>query len=217
MLRYDLLIFDWDGTLSDSPAHIVSGMQQAINDLGLPPRDDRQIAELIGLGMIESLGRLYPELDLGQLLRELADYRQRAAVEVVAAPLYDGAVESLVALRRAGYRLAVATGRHRNALRISLAAHATLATLLEITRCADESADKPDPRMLRQILQTTGVDTGRALMIGDTEYDIAMAVALGMPALGVSCGVHEAGRLHTAGACAVIESVAALPRWLEAA
>jgi len=71
--------------------------------------------------------------------------------------------------------------------------------------------------MLRQILQTTGVDTGRALMIGDTEYDISMAVALGMPALGGSCGAHEAGRLHKAGACAVIENVAALPRWLDAA
>jgi len=217
MLRYDLLIFDWDGTLSDSPAHIVSGMQQAINDLGLPPRDDQQIAELIGLGMVESLGRLYPELDLAQLLRTLADYRRRAAVEVVAAPLYDGAVESLAALSGTGYRLAVATGRHRDALHVSLAAHSALAALLEITRCADESADKPDSRILRQILQATGVDTGRALMIGDTEYDIVMAVALGMPALGVSCGVHEAGRLHKAGACAVIENVAALPRWLDAA
>jgi len=99
MLRYDLLIFDWDGTLSDSPAHIVSDMQQAINGLGLPPRDDRQIAELIGLGMVESLGRLYPELDLAQLLRKLADYRRLASAEAVAAPLYDGAVKSLTALR----------------------------------------------------------------------------------------------------------------------
>lgn len=214
MLPYDLLIFDWDGTLSDSPRHIVAGMQQAIKGLGLPPRDDEQIAELIGLGMIDGLGRLYPELDLAQLLRKLVDYRQRAPADADATPLFDGAAETLAALHDAGYRLAVATGRHRNSLRLSLATHSAVAALLEITRCADESADKPDPRMLRQILDATGVDAARALMIGDTEYDMAMAVALGMPALGVNCGVHETDRLRQAGACAVIEDVAALPCWL---
>lgn len=216
MPAYDLLIFDWDGTLSDSPSHIVAGMQQAIKGLGLPPREDRQIAELIGLGMIDGLGRLYPELDLAQLLLQLAVYRQRVPATAVVPPLFAGAADAVMALHDAGYRLAVATGRHRDGLNLSLAKCPELAARLETTRCADESADKPDPRMLRQILDATGVDAARALMIGDTEYDMAMAMALGIPALGVSCGVHQTDRLRQAGASAVIENVAALPRWLDA-
>ncbi len=216
MRAFDLLIFDWDGTLADSPRHIVAGMQAAISALGLPPREDRQIAELIGLGMLDGLGKLYPELNLAQLLRKLMDYRKRAPAEMSVGSLFTGAAECLAALHGAGYRLAVATGRHRDQLDHSLIRHADVAALLEITRCADETADKPNPRMLQQILDATGVAAERALMIGDTEYDVAMARALNMPALGVSCGVHDRDRLRQAGACAVIEDVVALPAWLSA-
>ena len=211
---YDLLIFDWDGTLSDSPAQIVAGMQEAIVELGLPPRRDEHIAELIGLGMHDGMGRLFPEHDTAELMRRLMAYRRRSPGNPAHPPLFPGTVDSLVTLHGAGYRLAVATGKQRSALDRSLAQHDSIAALLELTRCADETANKPDPLMLQQILVHTGVDADRALMIGDTEYDIAMAGALNMPALGVSCGVHESDRLRRAGACAVIDDVAALPRWL---
>ncbi len=212
--KYDLLIFDWDGTLADSTGQIVSTMQAAIGVLKLPPRADHEIAELIGLGFGDGMHRLYPEFDKAAVLGLLAAYRERAPALSYVAPLFAGAMESLVALHADGYRLAVATGKPRAGLDRSLAHQPELLSLFELTRCADETADKPDPLMLSQILAATGVAAGRALMIGDTEYDVAMAVALNMPSLGVACGVHEAGRLLKAGARAVIEDVRAVPRWL---
>src|SRR5262249_46803820 len=119
-------------------------------------------------------------------------------------------------LRDQGYALAVATGKYRPGLNRSFSAHPFLRTLFSVTRTADESADKPNPLMLRQILDETGCSAGQALMIGDTDFDMNMARALGMPALGVSCGVHDAGRLLQAGAEAVLEDVRGLPGWLQA-
>lgn len=218
MKPYDLLIFDWDGTLADSAGYIVSTLQKAIAALDLPPREDWQIAELIGLGITDGMRRLYPEYEIATLLKLLMTYRQHAVpARVYEAPLFDGAEHALSSLHADRYRLAVATGKPRAGLDGALSTHTALQPLFEITRCADETADKPNPRMLSEILAATGVNAERALMIGDTEYDMAMACALGMPALGVACGVHDAGRLRKAGACAVIEHVAVLPRWLQRA
>jgi phosphoglycolate phosphatase len=113
-----------------------------------------------------------------------------------------------------GYRLAVATGKGRRGLDRSLAHHAGVKVLLSASRCADETASKPDPLMLRELLEIEGLQAGQALMIGDTEYDMAMARAIGMPALGVVCGVHEPERLLQSGAGALIEQVRDLPAWL---
>lgn len=216
MKPYELLIFDWDGTLADSAGQIVSTMQRAIATLGLPPRADQQISELIGLGLADGMQRLYPEIETPVLLRMLFEYRRRAPSEAYIAPLFEGAVEALQALRDAGYRLAIATGKPRAGLEASLAHHGVIAPLFSLSRCADETADKPHPLMLEQILAETGVAADRALMIGDTEYDVAMARAIAMPALGVACGVHDAGRLLGAGAKRVIEAVRHLPDWLRA-
>jgi len=213
-MRFQLLIFDWDGTLADSVGHIVANMQAAITALKLPPRSDAQVGELIGLGFVDGLRRLFPEMDAGDVLKLLAEYRQNAPTGAFAAPLFPGAAEILDELRRDGFRLAVATGKTRTGLNRSLEHHPSLTSLFEFTRCADETADKPDPLMLREILSVSGVDAGNALMIGDTEYDIAMARAIGMPALGVATGVHDAGRMLRAGAMAVLEEVRAVPGWL---
>lgn len=217
MKPFDLLIFDWDGTLADSAGHIVSTMQEAIVALGLPPREDRQIAELIGLGLADGMQRLYPDIDTPTLLKLLMSYRRKGPQQVYIAPLFADAERALRALYSARYRLAIATGKPRAGLDGALKHHETLAPLFEISRCADESADKPNPLMLEQILAETGVAAERALMIGDTEYDMAMARAIGMPAIGVACGVHDGGRLLQAGAAQVIEGVPALPRWLRGA
>lgn len=214
-MKFDLLIFDWDGTLADSAAQIVATMQAAIADLGLPPRADHQISELIGLGFSDCLHQLYPDMDTATVLALLVDYRRRAPATAYSAPLFAGVLETLEALREAGYRLGVATGKPRAGLDRSLAAHPRLRRLIEISRCADEAANKPDPLMLREILRVTGVAVERALMIGDTEYDAAMAAAIGMPALGVACGVHDAGRQRRAGVLAVVDDVRAVPGFLE--
>lgn len=215
MRRFDLLIFDWDGTLADSERLIVDSFQAAIRALGLPPRDDSAIGQLIGLGMVEGMQTLYPELDTRELIRSLQDYRARHAGQAHAeAPLFERAEDTLRELAAADYRLAVATGKSRSRLTRSLRHHETLAGLFAATRTADETADKPDPQMLRELIGELGVPVGRALMIGDTEYDAAMARAIGMPMLGVTCGVHEPQRILAAGAVALVESVRELPGWL---
>ena len=219
--RYELLIFDWDGTLADSEGLIVRSMQSAIADLGLPPRDDRQIAELIGLGLTDGMQTLYPELDTEELIRLLMGYRAsfvgKPGDPVAAAreaPLFTGAEQALAELSSGGYVLAVATGKPRPGLERSLQHHARLRPLFAATRTADETANKPDPLMLRELIDELGVPVERALMVGDTEYDAAMARAIGMPMVGVTCGVHAPERILAAGAMALIESVAALPGWL---
>ena len=213
---YDLLIFDWDGTLSDSEALIVSSMQAAIRDLNLPPRDDAAIGQLIGLGITDGMQLLYPELKTDELIRMLMSYRAKFVGQGHnEAPLFSGAAETLTALAGASYLLAVATGKPRPGLTRSFKHHDGLHSLFAATRTADETANKPDPRMLRELLDELGVPVERALMIGDTEYDAAMACAIGMPMLGVTCGVHEPGRILKAGALALVDSVKDLPGWLQ--
>ncbi len=218
MDRIKLLIFDWDGTLADSAAQIVRAMQSAIADLGLPARSDASIRELIGLGLDEGLRRLYPELELGALRSLLDGYRAKWLAEGGGeAPLFAGALAAVHALHREGFRIAIATGKSRRGLARSLRHHADLARVIVNSRCADETASKPDPRMLVELLEDEGLKPEEALMIGDTEYDMAMARAIGMTGLGVACGVHEPARLLRAGASAVIDAVADVPSWLSAA
>ncbi|MBL6751870.1 MAG: HAD-IA family hydrolase [Nevskia sp.] len=218
MPAYSMLIFDWDGTLADSAAPMVAAMQDAIAALGLPPRSDQAIRELIGLGAVDGMRLLFPELPVQEVLALLMQHRQRSGGQAVNqahdAPLFEGAHDALQALHREGYALAIATGKHRQGLERSLGAHAYLRELLRASRCADETLPKPDPLMLRELLDEAGLQPEQALMIGDTEYDVAMARALGMPALGVACGVHEPGRLLRAGAGAVLADVKSVPLYL---
>lgn len=212
-----LLIFDWDGTLADSAAQIVGAMQRAIQGLQLPARSDESIRELIGLGLNEALARLYPEIEVTGLRSLLDSYRAQWLAEGAGeAPLFNGALAAVQALHEQGFRIAIATGKSRRGLKRSLAHHVELYRLVCNSRTADETASKPDPRMLRELLEDEGLRPEQAVMIGDTEYDIAMAAALGMPGLGVTCGVHAAERLRAAGACGLIEGVHALPDWVGA-
>ena len=215
MSRYKLLIFDWDGTLADSAGMIVRAMQRAIVGLQLPARSDQQIAELIGLGLNEALVRLYPEFDLQRLRGLLDGYRAQWLSEGAGeADLFAGALEALRVLHQRGHQIAIATGKSRRGLDRSLRHHGDVARLVVTSRCADETASKPDPLMLREIVEQLKVDPRDALMIGDTDYDVTMARSLGMPALGVTCGVHDAVRLEAAGAQTLLPNVAAVPAWL---
>ncbi len=216
MKSFELLIFDWDGTLVDSEAMIVATMQAAILELDLPPRSDSQIGELIGLGLHDVLLRLYPALDQANLHKLYDGYRIRFMAQGISdAPLFAGAQITLQKLRADGYQLAIATGKSRRGLDRSLQLHVEIGALISHSRCADETASKPDPQMLRELLEETGLQPGQALMIGDTEYDMAMAHSIGMRALGVTCGVHDPERLLKNGATAVIETVCDLPQWLQ--
>ncbi|MEK6805682.1 MAG: HAD-IIIA family hydrolase [Pseudomonadota bacterium] len=216
MKRFELLIFDWDGTLVDSESMIVATMQAAIGELNLPPRTDAQIGELIGLGLHDVLERLYPGLDQAHLHKLYDGYRIRFMSQGINdAPLFPGAEATLKKLHDEGYQLAIATGKSRRGLDRSLKLHTGIGALISHSRCADETASKPDPLMLRELLEETGFEPAQALMVGDTEYDMAMAKSIGMTALGVTCGVHDPERLLKTGAVAVIETVRELPGWLQ--
>jgi phosphoglycolate phosphatase len=216
MHRIKLLIFDWDGTLADSAGPIAASMLAAIEALGLPPRSEQEVRELIGLGWNDVLTRLFPELDPRVVLKQIEDYRRRLPpLHAYGAPRFTGAAAALHAFNDSGYWLAVATGKYRSGLAAALDAHAHALPGFAATRCADETAPKPDPRMLHEILGALALQPDEALMIGDTEYDMAMARAIGMPGLGVACGVHLPERLLQAGATAVVDDVAAIPAWLQ--
>jgi phosphoglycolate phosphatase len=210
---FDLLIFDWDGTLADSVAAIVAAVQSGITALRLPARSDKQVAELIGISPFDGMRRLYPELDTPELLRQLREHRLQAGIQLAPARLFPGVEDALRQLHDR-HLLAVATGKNRNGLAAALAGAPGVASLFAATRCAEDTADKPDPAMLREIIRACGVGVERALMIGDTTYDAAMAAAIGMPALGVASGVHDADTQRAAGVIDVIDSVAELPAWL---
>ncbi len=214
---YQLLIFDWDGTLANSAALIVSTMQDAIRALNLAPRDDQAIAELIGLGFDEGLALLYPGADIPALRNEIFRHRARNLAEgPPEAPLFAGAMETLEVLAEDRYWLTVATGKSRRGLQRSFQQHPRIGELVLASRTADETASKPDPLMLRELLAELDVPVEQALMIGDTEFDVAMAQAIGMDAVGVTCGVHAPERLLAAGARALLPDVSALHGWLRA-
>lgn len=213
-MKYELLIFDWDGTLMDSAGHIVSSAMRAIETMGLPAREPHQISELIGLGLRDAFDRLYPEMPAQQMDDLLLQYSQRfSGVPQHSSQLFGGVREALDQLLHEGYSLAVATGKSRRGLDRALR-ESGLQDHFSISRCADESANKPDPQMLHDILLRTATEPERALMIGDTEFDMAMAGAAGVPALAVDCGVHDRERLQLAGAMDVLNSVADLAGWL---
>lgn len=214
---YELLIFDWDGTLADSKLQIVSTMQSVIYEMNLPYRDEKAIGDLIGLGLADGLQRLYPDVGQTHLPELVEAYRRKASATASASPLFEGVMSTLNALRDAGYRLAIATGKSRRGLNHSLGVHQKLAELFETTRCADESAAKPDPLMLQQILEIANINAEQALMVGDTEYDVSMARSANVTVVGVCTGTHDEGRLRGAGASAVISGVSGLPAWLHSA
>lgn len=213
---YDLLIFDWDGTLMDSAGQIVSSATRAIEMMGLPPRRPEQISELIGLGLRDAFDLLYPEVSKDTMDGLLIQYSKKFTAEAQpSSNLFSGVAETLASFKEQGYELAVATGKSRRGLDRAMQ-DSGLTGFFSITRCADESANKPDPQMLHDILVRTATEPHRALMVGDTEYDMVMASQAEVEGLAVACGVHEHARLEDAGAMDVLASVADMPDWLSA-
>ncbi|MEZ5536224.1 MAG: HAD-IA family hydrolase [Thiolinea sp.] len=211
---YQLLIFDWDGTLMDSSARIVQCMHCAANHLQLPPADEQAVRHVIGLSLEVATQRLYPDLQ-GDLFQQFVDEfrRQSLGSMLEASRLFAGAKTVLHDLSQQGYQLAVATGKSRRGLDQDMLRHG-VAELFPISRTADETFSKPHPQMLEEILTDHDLEVQHALMIGDTEYDLQMAVNAGMDALGVSYGVHPAERLLKLQPRGVIDDILQLPEWL---
>lgn len=191
-----LYIFDWDGTISDSAAKIVHCMQVAAERAGVLPQTDDAIRDIIGLGMPEALQVLYPELDEGSKERIRLEYsRYFKEEDTVPSPFFAGAMETMEKLRDEGYLLGVATGKSRKGLDRVLA-RLGLSNFFHASRCADETASKPHPLMLQEILKELNVERTNAVMVGDTEYDMAMAKAANMERIAVSYGAHHIDRLQ---------------------
>lgn len=212
--QFDLIVFDWDGTLMDSAARIVASLQAAGEDVGLPLRSDAECRNVIGLGMYEAINTLHPQMDPKHARRFVERYRHHF---LVACPLpevlFDGVHEILRSLEARRTWLGVATGKSRKGLDRALE-YTRCKRYFHATRCADETCSKPDPMMLREIIEELDVPPGRTLMVGDTEYDLEMARRAGTAALAVTYGAHEPQRLEGFAPLACLDSVAALAMWL---
>jgi phosphoglycolate phosphatase len=192
-----LFIFDWDGTLSDSKGKITKAMQLAAQEMGWQPLADYLIHDIIGLGLPEAIHRLYPAVDLSgrQRLRDAYAAHFLALDELRPSDFFPGVMSTLHQLKNAGHTLTVATGKSRKGLD-RIFGVLGLSEFFHATRCADETASKPDPLMLAQLLDEFQVSSADAVMIGDTEYDMEMARRIGMPRIAVSYGAHHIDRLH---------------------
>lgn len=192
-----LLIFDWDGTLSDSKSKITTAMQLAAQDLGWHPLADHLIHNIIGLGLPEAIYQLYPDAGIHDRQRLRNAYAEHflAMDDVQPSDFFPGVIETLALLKRQGHTLAIATGKSRKGLDRILGVIG-YADFFHSTRCADETASKPDPLMLNELLFEFNVKSEDAAMIGDTEYDMDMAQKIGMPRIAVSYGAHHIDRLH---------------------
>jgi phosphoglycolate phosphatase len=213
---YDLLIFDWDGTLADSIGRIVLAMRSAAEAGAMLVRDDAAIKGIIGLGLPEAIETLYP----GITPRDLIAFRERyaecyMAMDAVPSPLFDGVAESIEAFRAEGYHLAVATGKARRGLDRVLKSNGWL-DYFDATRAADETASKPDPLMLHEILAHCRVEPQRALMVGDSAFDLLMARNAGMDSVAVGYGAQSLDSLREFGPRLAIERFPELRSWLAA-
>ncbi|KPQ30251.1 MAG: phosphoglycolate phosphatase [Marinobacter excellens HL-55] len=209
-----VVIFDWDGTLIDSVDHIADSLHQAATDLGYPELEREAYRDIIGLGMIEALERLYPGLSREEIVRIREGYAGYFFQKVTRPQnVFEGMATMLSDLRGAGRGCSVATGKSRRGLEGALTSSG-LGVHFDITRCADETRSKPDPLMLEEILSFYGYAPEQAVMIGDTRYDLDMARRIGMPAIGVEWGVHKRDVLEQYDPHAVVSSVDELRRVL---
>jgi len=192
--RFDLIVFDWDGTLMDSTSAIVKCIQAAARDLGLGVPDDRAAAHVIGLSLQDALKVAVPELDPKHYGRMVERYRHHYLARDHELTLFPGVREMLDELSRSGYFLAVATGKSRVGLNRVLDA-SRLLSLFDATRCADETFSKPHPAMLHELTRELGQDLQRTVMIGDTTHDLLMARNAGTAGVGVHYGAHPADEL----------------------
>jgi phosphoglycolate phosphatase len=213
--RFDLIAFDWDGTLFDSTALIATCIQNACADLGLPVPDRERAAYVIGLGLHDALQHVVPGLPQARYPELGQRYRHHYIAKQDDLVLFDGTLEMLRALKARNHWLAVATGKSRRGLDESLQG-VQLHGLFDATRTADETASKPSPLMLHELMREFGVEPERTLMIGDTTHDLQMAVNAGCASVGVSFGAHEPEAFHALGPLHVAHSTAELADWLAA-
>jgi phosphoglycolate phosphatase len=211
--NFDLIVFDWDGTLFDSTGLITRCIQSACADLGVPVPDNERASYVIGMGLIEALQHAAPDLprerykELGERYRHHYFARQHEIV------LFPGTIELLQTLKARNHWLGVATGKSRRGLDEALQT-VQLKGVFDATRTADETASKPNPQMLLELIAELGVAPERTLMIGDTTHDLQLAANAGTASIGVGYGAHAHESFAGYATRHVAHSVADLQRWL---
>lgn len=213
--RFELIVFDWDGTLMDSAGLIVGSIQAAANDLGLAPPSDERARHIIGLGLVDALRHALPDLPPERYGALAERYRQHYLSQDEQLSLFAGAAELVADLARRGHALAVATGKSRRGLDRAMAVSG-LAGHFQATRCADECHSKPHPQMLEELMAEFGVAPAETLMIGDTTHDLLMARNARVAAVAVGYGAHPATVLEAEAPLYLAPSVEELTSWLRA-
>ena len=210
-----LVIFDVDGTLVDSQDHIVASMEHAFVNAGRPVPSRSDALGIVGLSLPEAMRVLAPDADDAEVMRLAQDYKtgnrqhREDGAAVAKGPMFEGALEAIHRLDAAGYILSAATGKSRAGLNRFLDAQ-EIAHLFIATQTADDAPSKPHPQMVLNCLSGTGVDAGNAVMIGDTEFDMAMGRAAGARAIGVRWGYHDDARVLRGGAERMLSAFAEL-------
>lgn len=203
---YPFIIFDWDGTVMDSVARIVSSMQNTARDLDLSIPTDLAVRDIIGISLMPAIERLFGVLSTAQLEQFFRVYRHYyITADPTPSPLFPYAQHALEQLREEGYCLAVATGKARHGLE-RVWEDTGIGSLFSYSRCADEAESKPHPKMLQDLLQASGYTAQQTLMVGDSIHDLTMAANAGIGAVGVTFGAHSRARLSEAPALHVVDS-----------
>lgn len=213
--RYDLIVFDWDGTLMDSTAVIAGSIQAACRDLGLPLPSDEDARHVIGLGLGQALRHAVPAAPESMYEPLVDRYRHHFLAQDQNIPLFEGARETIAELHAAGYWLGVATGKSRAGLERVLDSSG-LKGYFHATRTADQTFSKPNPAMLLELMAELAVDAERTLMIGDTTHDVQLAHNAGVDVVAVSYGAHPPEQLQELAPLALVADLAELRAWLKA-
>lgn len=214
MNRYTLVVFDWDGTLVDSAAHIVDSIQAAARDVGLPVPSEQDARHIIGLGLIDAMEYLFPGAPADRYPRVADRYRHHYVAGEGVVKLFEGVEEGLARLETKGHLLAVATGKSRRGLDRALS-DTGLARYFHATRCGDEGFPKPNPDMLEFLFDELAVERSAAVMVGDTTHDLEMARAARIDSIAVSYGAHDPGVLRAARPTAFVDTPTELWQWLD--
>jgi phosphoglycolate phosphatase len=211
--NFDLIAFDWDGTLFDSTQIIVRSIQAAVRDVGGQTPSDQAASYVIGMSLMQALAHAAPDVPREKYPELGARYQQHYAVHANDISLFEGVLPLLDALKARGHLLAVATGKTRRGLDEAL--HSVeLKGVFDASRTADETAGKPDPLMLHELMAQFDLPAERVLMIGDTTHDLQMALNAACPSVGVSYGAHAPAAFEALRPRHVAHSVPALHEWL---
>lgn len=211
--KFDLIAFDWDGTLFDSTAAITRSIQLAVADVGGTVPSDERASYVIGMALLPALAHAAPDVPQEKYTDLANRYRYHYFKLQAQITLFHGVLPMLESLRERGHWLAVATGKSRRGLNEALQ-HAELRGVFDSSRTADETAGKPHPLMLQELMAELGVEPERLLMIGDTTHDLQMAKNAGCASVGVAYGAHASLDLHACAPLFVAQDVAQLHHWL---